>query len=751
MLVVVALTALDGAFDGPGYLAAGLLAALVVVGSVAAGRALRRPLVAVPVAFVALALGLPFVALRGTPSGPWPTPATWGRLADAVVHGWRDLLTTLPPVPADGRLVVVPAVVAAAATAVGLTLARTRSRFAPVAGPALALAAAALLGTPTPGAVAARGIALALGAVVWAAARDARSRVVAGAGTSRALTGAALLAAAAAVTALAAPLAVPDAARTVVRDGVGAPVTVADATSPLAGFRRLTPGQRLLADTPLLRVDGLPTGTPVRLAVLDTYSGTVWSSGAAQGRGDFLRVGSRVAAPMPGRAVAGHVTVEPGLLAAPGLRSYLPTAGQLTSVRFTGADGVDRDDDVRVDPTSGAAVVLGGLRTGDRYAVTGVVPDGGVPTSVGAVPQPSVAGADAAVTTRLVAAAVSGGSDRLAQVRAVADRLRRTGAYTDGVGADARYPAGHGIGRMTAFLDGPQPVGDDEQYASALALASAQIGLPSRVVLVGTPTGGVVRGRDVRAAVEVATGPGTWWTLPASTFVPDRSRRPTPRTDQRRDTTERAVVPPPNAQRPPSSTDQQVIDSSSSATGRSGVAAAVDGLPLWARIVLGVVLVPLLAVAAWVGLVAAARAVRRARRRRAAPPVAVDGAWRELVDDLRDHRVSVPRGATRAQVAAATGMPGVVLLAGQVDSLSFGRTAPDADDVARVWERLQVVRAGLRVGRGPRERLRAALSVRSLLPDRAPVDDGVRPSARYRALVDDRGRRLVPVRVPRRR
>ncbi len=62
--------------------------------------------------------------------------------------------------------------------------------------------------------------------------------------------------------------------------------------------------------------------------------------------------------------------------------------------------------------------------------------------------------------------------------------------------------AGHGAGRLATFLEGKQIIGDDEQYAAAMALLANAVGVPARVSLDGAvQPGGAVYGKDVRADV----------------------------------------------------------------------------------------------------------------------------------------------------------------------------------------------------------------------------------------------------------
>ena len=71
-----------------------------------------------------------------------------------------------------------------------------------------------------------------------------------------------------------------DADRTVWRTALEPPFDVSQFPSPLAGFRKYTePNASELFDKTLFEVSGLPEGTPVRLATLDTFDGSVWGAG----------------------------------------------------------------------------------------------------------------------------------------------------------------------------------------------------------------------------------------------------------------------------------------------------------------------------------------------------------------------------------------------------------------------------------------------------------------------------------------
>ena len=119
------------------------------------------------------------------------------------------------------------------------------------------------------------------------------------------------------------------------------------------------------------------------------------------------------------------------------------------------------------------------------------------------------------------------------RVLAAAEHLRSEGKYSDGVGRTERiYVAGHSVWRLSdEFVNAPQIVGNDEQYAATMALIANDIGVPARVVLGAVvPEGGRVTGKDVSAWVELRAADGSWRTLPTERFMSDDAAgRPGPR------------------------------------------------------------------------------------------------------------------------------------------------------------------------------------------------------------------------------
>jgi len=757
-LVLTAMTTLSGTYDGPGYLLAAGLGALAGIGAAALVLWRRAPMVtvALPVVLAAFVVGPPAV-LRGTDAHGVPGPTGLREMWDVGIGGWKELLTTLPPLDDTGRLTAVPFLLSLAAAAVGYLVARRWWQpFLPVIGPLGGFAAAAVLGVTDPAGITARALGFGLLSVAWAAERRRRLVVATGGGAMRRMvTGAVLLGAASAVgIGLAPAVTQPASARSVLRDTVVPPIDLADQPSPLADFRRFRPGVGTLADQELLRVTGLPPGTVVRLATVDAYAGTVWAAGqegvteeggvgggtaastiASQGR--FLRVGARIPESRSGRPVSATMTIGSAYADTPDLRIWVPGVGEPTGIALAGPQAATLTEGLRYNPVTGSAVVLDGLSAGDTVRLDAVLPDESAPTSVGAVGPPTAPNAYTSIVASFVSSTKGVSGTSITALRAVADRLRTTGAYTDGGQGQETFLAGHSLGRLTQFLDEGEPAGNDEQYAAALALVADYLGLPSRVVLGAVPeASGVILGSDVRAYVEVQVAPDRWWTIPPEQFIPPRDKAPQPRNQTEENRAEAAVVPPPNEQHPPSSLEGFALDTTSSSRARSLVADQGWSLPAWAVLALKVASVPIGLVVAWTVLLVGLKALRRLRRsRRGSPGERVAAAWEEVVGVLRDAGVPVAARHTRPELGAAAPHPGVAEVAALTDRLTFGPAPVGDDDAVEAWAQVRRVRGQVAADLRWRDRWRSAVSLRSLLPDRVVTTAPVAPSQVHRSKV----------------
>jgi hypothetical protein len=739
-LTAVALVGFRTTFTGSSYLVAGIGAALVGVGLAALVAAWRLPVLVLPV-LVALAYYLfagVLVFRDQALGGVLPNADVVRGLTSVTADGWKRLLTTLPPVAGTGQLLAVPYLIGLLSGSVGAGLAlRTRVRLLPALAPALALAAVILLGTARPAAQLLQGVAFGAVVVCWAAVRRGPGSALAVRGVpgalSRLLVGAAVLAVAGAAAAVVGPhLPGHDTERTILRPYVRPPFDLAKYPSPLVGFRKYTKPANQLYDQPLFTVSGVGPDDAVRLATLDGYDGAVWGATNADTPADpgepldsFQRVGSRVTTEATGRTVRARITVEPGYAAARDIDAWVPAVGTLRSIDFTGPNAAAHDDGFRYNLATSTGVVADRLAAGDAYTVTGIVPPATkVPADAAPYGPPTIdASADSFVAGRANqwSARATGTMD---QVAAVARYMHDNGAYSDGGPGEAEYLPGHSVNRLTIFLNAPQLVGDDEQYAAAYALICNYLGLPARVVLLAEPeAAGVVEGKDVHTAVEVHIRSGAntdWVTIPRGEFMPDRTRKPNRRPPQTIQDADAAVVPPPNPARPPSTLDQpdrpdqnvqhlpkqKPKPKPSLLSGASYVLVFYIGLPL-----LLVTLICLL-------IVGAKWRRRTRRRRRGSIPDRFDAGWREFVDGARDHGAVVAGGRTRHEQALALAeRPAghhAEPLAAAADAGVFGPGTPPQEALDQFWHGVDAARRAMARGAGTIGRVRAALNLRSL-------------------------------------
>jgi hypothetical protein len=799
-LVGIALVGFRTTFFGLGWLwvgLAGLLVGLLVAHAGAAFRALGVVTLA-GAAVAYLLLGGPIAVREDLVAGFLPSGATFSTLVHMAVPGWKELLTALPPVDSEGPYMALPFLFGLAGAALTYGVARRwPGAVLALVAPVALLVASIVLGTQTPAAVLVQGAVFALVAIGWTALRSNRNRPALqnGAGrTTRAVTTAGLLAVATVGGFFVGPM-LPGAehSRTVFRSSLVPPYDVSQFASPLAGFRQYTePNAAQLFDKTLLTVTGLPAGVPLRFAALDSYDGFVWGAGNYANLGDgpdpegtsFRKVGTHIAAEGPGQEVTATVTVPAGGYS----DVWLPTFGTVTGLDFVGARKDRLSDDLRFNVDTNTGVLPEKLAPGDQYAVTAYVqtPPKELPKT-----------ADVADGTTVDASALGFLDDKVTpwtdrvdgqweKVAAVAKALQ-DGAYTDG-GTPGDYQnvflPGHSLLRMSQFMKSTQLAGNDEQYAAAYALAANRLGVPTRVVMGAIPeAGGVVKGKDVRAWVEVRLTDDSWLPILASQFVPDRNKKPQQLIRKSEEKKTGAQVPPPAANNPPSVL--QGPDQAQNATQlrnppKDDNPLDPDNWPDWLRWLVFYVLLPLAVLLAVYGAIRGAKWLRRRRRRTTGTTAArVTGGWREVIDTARDLRMPLPAKGTRLEQARALELhvdgpppakpsvvvdgalmgapvrssghfapntdtepippeggevptrPGLALvpLAAAANGHVFDVDEPSHEAVADFWAGVDRARRRLRSGQSFWQRLRADVSLRTFR-DHLPTGSGLAPAAR---------------------
>ena len=750
---------------------------------IARGRMLAA--IAMPVAFLVLVVPLAVPSAVGSPI-TWLLGIRDG--VAGIVLGWKQLLTLPIPVGDYQAVLVPLLVVvlfggfgvAALAARPGrsgllaVPVALLMSAFGPLFGSSQIGAPVRIGPVSLPGGVT---VALAVGAVllclIWLAVRARLERLAAIERASAAggtvnqsavrgvRVGRSLLAGALVIAAVAAGIAVLPAAnalsdRSTLRDRVDPMVVLSRTESPLTGYRAWFADPAF--DTEVLRVDGADTIDRLRFATLTQFDGVRFTVDSSE-RGRFSR--------LPSSARVNGDTLVTVTLGEGWVGPWVPIPGVISAApTFMGADAAALTDGLSVAPGGVTAVSVTGASASEAIG-----PQPGTTYSVAGTPT-----RDASV----VLASAAGGESRLApesfpqlaewvDLQAVprtgaglltlVERLRERGLLSHSrvddaasapwiaaLVAQAEYvfessPAGHSTSRiddlfasltrqqLVAGVDADQAllvagVGDEEQFATAVALLARSLGFDSRVVVgvrlatdeplssVAPCADGVCTGANVTAWVEVLGPDGTWGTIDAGpqfavpiTRVAEGEVLPEhPTTPQR---PESELVEPPSSQVGEAETDP----GQQAGAGTDWLAIILPIAAAVGLVALSIVLLLLPAI-----VLAGAKAIRRSTRRHASDPeVSVVGAWEELVDAYVDRGIVAsdrgPRQLTADRAARST----AGALATAVDTAVFADAPVREPDRAAAWSMVDAERRALRGEVGVFARIRAALSPRSLV------------------------------------
>ncbi|HEY6801214.1 MAG TPA: transglutaminase-like domain-containing protein [Agromyces sp.] len=670
LLSLLGILGYQTAFGDLNFLVAAL--AGLVVGTLAAVAGAVWRLGVVVTVLVAMAgyflLGVPATMPDAAIFAVLPSLEGLAGLVIGPVYGWADIVTIGTPVEAPYYIAVVPYFAAWLVALVGTLLVtrwlpkrRTALRSSVLLiGPVVLYLSGILLGTDEAYFAGVRGVAFAVLALVWiswrrgatveagpeGASRLRRQKV---AGTAAVVAGAIVIGAGAG---LALAPATPD--RFVLREEVVPPFDPLEFPSPLAGYRNYT---KDLAETPLFEVRGLEPGDTVRLATMDSYTGRLWN---VAGPDDVGAEGG-------GYAIVGETLPEP-LLAKLGSERqvefdvsgyedvWLPTVGYGEALQFEDASTSARVGDLRYNPSAGTAVLTSGVGDGTHFKLDArmqVEPetDDLLDTPVANLAMPAVQNLPdvvAAKADEYVGEAVS----PIEQLRAIETALKTNGFLSHGLASDAvPSRAGHGADRLIELFTRTQMVGDEEQYASAMALMARHLGYPARVVMGFAPEIAEgdeqveVLGGDVTAWVEVPFE-GVGWVPFRPT--PDQVDVPQEQTPKPKSEPQPQVRQPPRAEKDEEQLLTTVeIDDSDDDRDRAFV------LPAWVWVTLAVIGIPLLILFLPLLIVAMVKAARRRRRRRGANDRQTAGAWEELVDRHVELGFEPPTQGTRLQSARA--------------------------------------------------------------------------------------------------
>lgn len=263
-------------------------------------------------------------------------------------------------------------------------------------------------------------------------------------------------------------------------------------------------------------------------------------------------------------------------------------------------------------------------------------------------------------------------------------------------------------------------VGDDEQYAVAMTLLAGELGIPARVVMGFYPdekdagaAAFAANGENIHAWVEVNFDGFGW--VPFDPTPPEDQIPNDQNTKPRADPKPQVLQPPPPPQEPVDlpptlPDDRESEEESVNIAGIVGVILVIGGISL---AVIALLASPFIIIGAW----KASR--RRARRTAARSADRIAGGWDELTDRAVDYGARFPAGATRAEEAVrlsdSFAVPTATALASRADAEVFGPRDPSAEEVDEFWAEVD----GIVVGFGSEARfftrMKARLSLKSLL------------------------------------
>ena len=720
-----------------------LVGATVLVGSaIAVSGALYRwstlTLTLVTIG-VYLLIGVPLAIPDRALYGVLPTLQGELELLQGTALSWKQLLTITLPVGSYESLLVPAFILVLLTTVVGLSVGlRARWGELGVLAPIVLFVTAILFGASTatwPLELSLGLLATTLGWLVWrrwyrrrasirllaAQALDSDGRPLEPAGDTtfagfRTVMTAGLIVVIAAGGAVAATLTLPPTAqRHVLRTAIVKPFDPRVYASPLSGFRHYE--ETLAANGTMLTVSGLPIGGRIRIATLDTYDGIVYSVGSSlvsSESGSFTRVpssfdqSSTTGSPVSVRIIVGDYS---GV--------WLPTVGKFTNVTFSGQDAPELRNSFYYNNTSGTAAVIRPLQSGDSYSLTAIEPRqpsedqlAMLRPATAAVPRSAVIPDQLSSTLDTWTRSQSAPGARLA---AMITAMKQTGYISHGVDPDLPPSrSGHAADRITQLLTDQRMIGDQEQYAVTAALMARQLGFPARVVFgfvpeVNTQGPTEVLGKNISAWIEVDTAQYGWVTMDPTPPVRDIPQE-LPKDPTTIARPQSPVQPPiedptrPNTQQPPESAQDPTTKDNPLLLALL-ILVQVAG---WVVLAAAIILAPFLAIVV-------AKLRRRMLRRRAPTAIQrISGGWQEFEDAVIDHGLELPISPTRTEVASIVGGVQSLVLAAVADRAVFSPDQPGDEEADRVWRAVTDLRVSMDDGRTRWERIRAAISLRSL-------------------------------------
>ncbi|WP_081416726.1 transglutaminase-like domain-containing protein [Arthrobacter castelli] len=728
------------------YLVAGFGGILLGLGTAWFGARYRLQLL------VMLALTLVVYLLTGsalaTPVQAWlgvfPTFDSLTSLLLGIVFAWKQLLTIAAPVGTDNGMLIVPFLSSLVTAVIASSLAwRTRHPVWAVIPVVTLFVLGIAFGTDDAVMPLLRGVLLTVISVVWLSYRWDQARTddttavsanqpdadaaAARSGRVRRLgAGAAVLAVASTVTIAVVPVFSSGGERQVLRDVVVPPLELYDYPSPLMSFRYYVQDQ---AEETLFTVKGLPEGARIRLAAMNAYNGVVYNVNPA-GAGNFAPVGD---AKTLGGADRGLQNGKGAAQLQVTIKDYrgvwVPSSGSMNGINLTGDRQREIGQSLFYNNGSGTLLTTSGIRPGSTYGLSVTYPDQYTDDQLAqydfanlSLPKPTnvppIVGVKA---NELVGEATT----PIEQARNIEAALKEQGFFSNGKENETPSLSGHGAARITALLDAEQMVGDDEQYAVAMALMARHLGMPARVVMGFYPPEDeagaktiAIQGEDVHAWVEIAFEHVGW--VPFNP-TPDEDNVPIPPEPQPKSTPKPQVLQPPPppqepAELPPDSAPDPLDAQEEEKT----------FWDIWGPLIIAIVAVIIPVLILLLPLLLIALLKLRRRKRRAwlgLPAQRVHGGWSEILSLATDLGATINPKSTRRETAANLGesfegsRASTSALAHHADAAIFGAGEPTEEQVSRYWDHVRTSLDDMHGSVGFWKRQRAKYSPRSLFHD----------------------------------
>ena len=536
--------------------------------------------------------------------------------------------------------------------------------------------------------------------------------------------------------------------------------------SPLSSFRMYFNDEALLTGE-ILKYDFSGPPQRIRLATMPYYDGTSFKVASEQGdEADqyFARVPSDL--PSSNSGPEGKVTIKLGLLDS----IWLPLVSGVRKVDFAGSNSSRLADELFVNRATATGVIIPGRSNQAEYTVTyneGVQPD---PTSL----DPSTPTIDASKIPESLTTWLENQVDKSGEsgqtIVDLANRLRSRGYLSHSfvapkevqgkdnwaslLGTYGFYQsnAGHNMSRIDQmFIDINKQeagrtdlnaslvstAGDEEQFATAIALIAAAKNFPSRVVIgfktdegetiPGSKacTGGVCTGQNLTAWAEIKGANGQWLAIDSTPQFAKKMKlppvgeiyvpNPTEATEDKADTLPPAKATPssdaycqkhPNdfkCSPPPCWLDIQCI--------------LGQVLPVLETVVVVSIFASPVVIVLWIK-----RRRRNEWRTFPSPNGKLEGAFEEYLDFLIDQGKPFPGNLTRREMAAFYEDSRMLELAVLANLASFYNQPPTAEQIDSGWKILGAAEKDFYSSATIWKKLRTRLSLRSFVRGARPKE-----------------------------